>query len=223
MKRSYKRRRILVDGQQYRLLAVTLTHFFIILGTVAAVLFVPLMIRLKSSALSLAEKEEAASQFLTIDARVWPALLLLFVLLVIHSVFISHRIFGPLYSFRRILKAVSDGNLFMRATVRKHDYLVKEANSINEMIASLRTRVKGIREHSAKAHAVLAELKRAVRSESMEEVNHTIEKLAAQMDRIEASVDQFRIAGEETCAEDDLASGAPSVSTSGDSSAVTNS
>ena len=223
MKRPYKRRRILVDGQQYRLLAVTLTHSIIILGTVAAVLFVPLMIRLKSSTLSLVEKEEAASQFLTIDARVWPALLLLFVLLVIHSVFVSHKIFGPLYSFRRVLKAVGEGNLFVRATIRKHDYLVKEANSINEMIASLRTRVKAIREHSAKARAVLAELKWAIRSESMEEVNHTIEKLAAQMDRIEASVDHFRIDGGETCAEDDVASSAPSVSPSGDSAAGTNS
>lgn len=223
MKRPYKRRRILVDGQQYRLLAVTLTHSFIIFGTVAAVLFVPLMIRLKSSTLSLVEKEEAAKQFLTIDARAWPALLLLFVLLMIHSVFVSHKIFGPLYSFRRVLKAVGEGNLFVRATIRKHDYLVKEANSINEMIASLRTRVTGVREHSAQARAVLGELKRAIRSESMEEVNHTIEKLAAQMDRIEASVDQFRIAGGETCTEDDLASSAASVSPSGDSAEVTDS
>ncbi|MGH7273198.1 MAG: hypothetical protein ACREIQ_01900, partial [Nitrospiria bacterium] len=127
-KRPYKRRRILIDDGQYRLLVFNLIYFFSILLIIAASLFIPPMIQLESASLSLIQKQAVANHLLSLHTRLWPALLVLFVLLAIHSVFVSHRIWGALYRFRSVFKAVAEGNLSVRATIRKNDYLRKEGD-----------------------------------------------------------------------------------------------
>ncbi|MFQ5897232.1 MAG: hypothetical protein ACE5JN_03205 [Candidatus Methylomirabilia bacterium] len=193
MKR-YKRRQILVDAFQYRLLGINLLHFLTILMIFAAALFAPLMIQLDSGTLSWGEKQEVASEFLSLHARVWPPLFATLVLLSIHAIFVSHRIAGPLYQFRKLFTLVAQGNLSVRATIRKHDYLGKDAESINEMIAALRTRITGIEEQYEEVHAVLTELKRAIDSSSVEDMNEQIKHLELRMDRLKVSVNQFRTA-----------------------------
>ncbi|MGH7407039.1 MAG: HAMP domain-containing protein [Candidatus Methylomirabilales bacterium] len=205
MMRPYRRRRILVDNLQYRLLALNLIYFFTILLIFAAALFVPLIIQLESRTLSFAEKQEVASQFLFLDARVWPAILIVFVLLTIHSVFASHRIAGPLYRFRRVFEAVAAGNLTARAIIRKNDYLGTVADTINEMIATLNTRITRIEQQHGKVRALFAELKRAANSGSVEEMQQTIEMLGTQMEQLKVYLDQFQIAVDETSVEDKAA------------------
>lgn len=175
--RPYKRRRILVDSMQYRLLGVDLLHFHAILLIFAAALFAPLMIQLDSASLSSGEKQAVAREFLSLHARLWPPLIVALVLLALHSVLVSHRIAGPLYQFRNIFKLIAQGNLSVRATIRKRDYLRKDADSINEMIAALETRITGIEEQCDDAESVLTELKRAIDSGSAEEMNEHIKNL----------------------------------------------
>ena len=145
MTRSYRRRRIVVDGLQYRLLAINLLYFLVILLILAAFLFTPLVLKLRDgTTLSAVEQQEVASQFLTLHKRIWPALLITFGLLSVHSILVSHRIAGPLYQFRRILKALRDGDLTVRATFRSNDYLRKEEAIFNEMIEAFRAKIKNI-------------------------------------------------------------------------------
>ncbi len=192
MKFTNKRRRILIDSVQYRFFAVNFAHILIILLVFATTLFVPLMIQLGSETLSWVEKEEVANQFLALHTQVWPPLLAIFVLLSIHLVLFSHRIAGPLVRFRMIFKAIAEGNLTVRSTIRKHDYLQKEANCIQEMVSSLRMKVKGIEEHSGEVREGLAELKKAVASGSVEDMKRNLKSLEGQMERLKANVDQFR-------------------------------
>lgn len=217
MNRETKRRRVLVEDFQYRLLAFNLLYFLATLLIFAAVLFVPLIIRLESSTLSVAEKQEVATQLLSLDARVWPPILVVFLLLAIHSVLISHRIAGPLSRFRRLFEAVADGDLSVRLIIRGNDYLAKEARLFNEMAASLGSRVQGIGELSAELRTLSAELTRAIESGSREAVRQSIERLAARAERLKASVDQFRIAAEGARAGDDSADEMVSASISGGS------
>ena len=221
MKGEPKRRRVLVEDFQYRLLAFNLLYSLTTLVIFAAVLFVPLVIRLESSTLSLAERHEVATQFLSLDARVWPPILVVFLLLAIHSVLISHRIAGPLFRFRRLLEAVADGDLSVRLSIRGSDYLAKEARLLNEMTASLSSRVQGIGELSAELRALSAELMRAIDGGSREAVQQGMERLAARAERLKASVDQFRVAAEGTRAGDGSADEMVSASTSGRSATIT--
>lgn len=192
MKLAFKRRHILIDSVQFRFFAVNFLHILIILLVFAATLFVPLMMQLESETLSWVEKEEVANQFLALHTKLWPPLLAILVLLSIHLVVFSHRIVGPLVRFRMIFKAIAEGNLTVRSTIRKHDYLQKEADCIQEMVDSLRTKVKGIEERSGEVREGLAELKKAVASGSVEDMKRNLKGLEGQMERLKAYVDQFR-------------------------------
>ena len=68
-------RRLMVHDMQYRLLAVSLFHFVLVVAVFAGALFIPLMIQMESDAATSAESAEAARQFLTLHYRVWPPLL----------------------------------------------------------------------------------------------------------------------------------------------------
>lgn len=192
MNYSFKRRRILIDSVQLRFFGVNFLHILIILVVFAATLFVPLMIQLESETLSWVEREQVANQFLALHTQVWPPLLAIFVLLAVHLIVFSHRIVGPLVRFRMIFKEIAEGNLTVRSAIRKHDYLQKEADCIQEMVSSLRTKVKGIEEQHGEMREGLAELKRAVASGSVEDMKRNLKGLEAQMERLKAYVDQFR-------------------------------
>jgi len=199
-KRPYKRRQILVDRFQYQLVLINLLYILAILLIFSAALFVPLIIQLESST-PLSEQEVVASQFLSLHARVWPALLIAFLLLAIHSIFVSHRIAGPLIRFRNTFKAVAAGDLSMRVTIRKHDYLGHDADILNEMIAGLRTRITDIEKHYEEVCRVVMVLERTIESGSVEDMNQNIDALRVQMDRLGASMEQFQIGPDETYAQ----------------------
>jgi methyl-accepting chemotaxis protein len=190
--RPYKRRRILIESYQYRLLFINLLYFCIILLIFAAALFLPLILKLNSGNASVVEQGELAGQFLALHSRVWPAMLVVFVLLALHSVFVSHRIAGPLYRFRKVFGAVAGGDLSVRATLRKGDYLGKESESLNRMIVSLRAKVESIQNHHGEMQKVLTALKQSVDRGSIEEVHRLLEALRVQREELTASIGQFR-------------------------------
>jgi methyl-accepting chemotaxis protein len=147
---------------------------------------------LESGAISLAERQEVASEFLSLHTRLWPAVVMLFVLLSIHSVFVSHRIAGPLFRFRKVLGAVAKGDLSVRLTLRKNDYLVKEGESVDAMILALRDRVLEVKTGCSELGARLAEAEATVAHGSAAQIRQKMEALRAQTDRLRATVDEFQ-------------------------------
>ncbi len=75
--------------------------------------------------------------------------MLLFGGLMVHSVLVSHRIAGPLYQFRRLFGELREGRRRVRATLRKRDYLRKEATAFNEMVVSLEARTATVHTQAA--------------------------------------------------------------------------
>jgi methyl-accepting chemotaxis protein len=190
--RPYKRRHILIESYQYRLLVINLLYFCIILLIFAAALFLPLILKLRSGGASVLEQGELAGQFLALHSRVWPAMLVVFVLLALHSIVVSHRIAGPLYRFRKVFGAVAGGDLSVRANLRKGDYLGKESESLNEMIASLRAKVESIRGHHGEMQTVLTALGQSIDRGSIEDTHRLLEELHVRMEELKASTGQFR-------------------------------
>ncbi len=190
--RPYKRRRILIESYQYRLLFINLLYFCIILLIFAAALFLPLILKLSSGSTSIIEQGELAGQFLALHARVWPAMFVIFVLLALHSILVSHRIAGPLYRFRKVFGAVASGDLSARATLRKGDYLGKESDSLNEMIDSLRAKIESIQSHHVETQTVLTTLKQSIEQGSIDDMQRQLEELHVQMEELKASIRQFR-------------------------------
>lgn len=140
----HRRKRFIVGPLQYRLVAFSILYAVVAPLAIAAVLFVPLMVQLGNESLPLELQAEAANEFLTLHARIWPALLLVVVLLASHSIFISHRIAGPLYGMRRVFDAVLRGDLTVRARIRDTDYLHGDMTHLNTVIASLEARIQSL-------------------------------------------------------------------------------
>ena len=166
MKRPYRRRRILIDAFQYRLLLANLVYS----GTIVLVF-------------ALVEPY----------ARLWPALFIVLVLLAFHSVLLTHRIAGPLYRFRSVLRAVAEGDLSVLVRIRPTDYLTREADLLNEMIAALRQKISSVGEQSVALRAAFSELKRALEDGSQEGIDELLEEVDTGMAYLEARLGQFRV------------------------------
>jgi len=186
-----QRKRILLDEFQYRLLAFNLLYFFILLVVMAAFLFVPLMIKLDNSALPLDDRQEVASLILSLHATLWPVMGVIFVLLAIHSVIVSHRIAGALYRFRAVFQSLALGNFTMRATLRKRDYLLKEAAELNAMIEAVGDRLVGMKRDCAGLQERLNGLKGSLRRGGAESSPPELAAVEEQLERLRASLAWF--------------------------------
>jgi methyl-accepting chemotaxis protein len=158
---KYRRRRYIVDKKlQFRLLVYNGFYFLIITAAIWAGLFLPLALDLSNPNLSIAEQGEVAGKILYLHSRLGPILLIVFVILGIHSVLVSHRIAGPLYRFKATFNQVAQGDLSKVVAIRKGDLLVNEQTKIEEMIGTLSSRLKNIKkEHAAMEQALQSLLK----------------------------------------------------------------
>lgn len=198
-----RRRRIYLmsDTFQYRFVAVSFLYQLLVLLAFATALFVPVGVQLEDSVLSSPQIEEAAHQFLVLHHRVWPPLIIALALLTLHSVFFSHRIAGPLYRFRAILKAVAKGELAVHTTVRKNDFLQREADCLREMIECLKAKVEDIQASSRDVAAVVEGLERAAKSGSEKEIRPILDALHKRVESLTSSVERFKTYDEKPAVE----------------------
>jgi len=186
-------RKYIVQRFQYRLLINTLLYIGAVILLFAGVLFAPLMFVMDAGTATSPVVLDAAHQFVALHTRVWPALMLLMALLVMHSIVFSHRIAGPLDRIRGELKKIGEGNLSVHVRIRKNDYLHDQVASVNEMVEGLREKIRTIEQSQQKAYAVLTDLQRALRRGSGDEMNDQIEELGVVLERLKLSVREFQI------------------------------
>ena len=65
------------------------------------------------------------------------------VLIFIFAIFISHRIAGPIYRIKSIIRNIGEGKLDTRIYLRKTDELHDLADELNKMQEDLKSRLKG--------------------------------------------------------------------------------
>jgi signal transduction histidine kinase len=63
------------------------------------------------------------------------------------TLFVSHKIAGPLFRFRQICKELASGNFTNQVCLRKGDQLHAFAGEFNDMIAAVRNHVKTMETH----------------------------------------------------------------------------
>lgn len=186
------RRYFLWDSVQPRFVMVSLCYVGIVIGAVATVLFLPVMSKLDSLSLSSEVALTVADQFLWLHNRIWPTAVVVCVLLVIHGVFFSHRIAGPLYRFRRIFREVASGDLTVRTTIRKGDYLQAEAECLGIMVNALRDRIARIETHRAAIIPQLERVRQAAARGACREVEQETERLRQTIEALSHSMESFR-------------------------------
>jgi methyl-accepting chemotaxis protein len=187
----FKRRHLIVDRFQYRLVAISATHFGLALLVFLTALLLPLMLQLDDPAVDYLEKKRVADVLLFFNEQVWLPLGAVFLLLTVHSLFVSHRICGPLYRFRAVFKALGQGNLDVRANIRKHDYLQAEARAINDMIGSLQARIHDLAEQTELLAKGTDQLKEAMDAGEKAETRKALEAVTARLEGLRGRVASF--------------------------------
>ena len=64
---------------------------------------------------------------------------------IVVTLFISHRIAGPMFRFEKELKAIGEGDLTKDIRLRKEDQITEMAASLNKAVASLHEKVLDIK------------------------------------------------------------------------------
>lgn len=99
-------------------------------------------------------------------------LLALLVATVVMTLYVSHRIGGPLYRLQQALESIGRGDLSMDVKLRRHDQLMDFSSNISQMNKNLNDRVRQIQSE-------VRELKNKTQSNSfkVEEIRKDMENL----------------------------------------------
>ena len=125
------RKKFMVErGFQIRFMAVVI----IAMGLIALVTGMSMYTAVMQTLVNQFHGESLAVIQHAITAKLFVRSLLLIFAIAIISVFISHRIAGPIYKFERILEAMAAGQKVREITLRKHDEFYRLAQAINELI-----------------------------------------------------------------------------------------
>jgi len=142
----YKRRTIVVHPKvQVRLLLHEWLHFVVIILSLAAALFLPLVLRLNSTQTGWMEQMNLGRTILFLHAHLWPVLLLVFILLSLHSLIISNRIVGPLPRFHSAIQAFVRGEGWRSPRARKGDFLFEDLKLLSDSLALLQQNLHRVR------------------------------------------------------------------------------
>jgi methyl-accepting chemotaxis protein len=143
----------------------------------------------------LAEKADAARVILLLHDTIWPWIGGVILFFAIISIFISHKVAGPLFRLKKALTQVTEGDLSVVIKLRKWDDLKDLADHVNILIEELRTFVSTLRNDYDLLSDYIQELeqkieKRALTEESGREI---INKVQASRKNIESALKRFNI------------------------------
>jgi len=88
--------------------------------------------------------------FVQINKVLVAKLLIYLVVVAVVTVFMSHKLVGPIYRFEKSTEVVAGGDLTYRVKLRKGDELLELQDSFNKMVESLQARVAKDREIAQK-------------------------------------------------------------------------
>jgi hypothetical protein len=195
MTRFFKRRTFFVRRKlQLTLMIVSIGYIILFCAVMGAYLFIPLMMELDNSEIGSGKALVASIRILYLHERFWPGLLLSFFVIGCHSIFISHKIAGPLHRFNLIFKAIREGIVPTPIKLRGGDYLYSEMENINQMLELLREKLKELQEAQAHLNSSIIKCKDAISHASTDELIKKIEDLAEQGKNLEEKLGYFKVA-----------------------------
>lgn len=177
------------------MLTIVLAYSLTILVMLAIPLFSPLMQGLDDRTLPWQEKALIANNLLDLHDRYWPwALGAVLVLLIhcAHSMLAMYHVAGPLYRLKTVFLQIGQGNLSIRTTLRKGDFLTPEADLVNQMTAQLQAKITSIKTAQAAVALDIGQLHQAVTAMDNPGLTALVRKTERDLAEMQSSLDTFR-------------------------------
>lgn len=191
----YKRRKYFIDKRlQTKYALLTLLLLIVYSGIFVLIVFLPYIIPLEHGS-SAQEQLVAARVLLELHNSVWPAVGVLIVVMSILSIFITHKIAGPVYRLKQALSEVSAGNLGVTVQLRKHDDLQDLAADMNMVTEELRDFVAVLKnDHQAMSECIW-QLEQQLSSKSIDDTTgrELIGRMRTSRDSIARTLDKYLV------------------------------
>lgn len=177
------------------MLSMILSYALIIFILLAIPVFGPLMQALDNPTLSWQERAAVGNDLLNLHARYWPWALgagLVLIIHCLHSMATLFHVAGPLYRLKNVLPQIGRGDLSIRATLRKGDFLTHEAELVNQMTAQLQAKISAMKMSQATVSLDIDRLKQAGVTAGDPAVAEIVKKTEQDLADLKASLDSFK-------------------------------
>ncbi len=170
------------------LMLLTYTFLFVV------IIFAPYMLTLYFD-YPIAEKADAARVILLLHGTIWPWLGGIILFFGVLSIFISHKVAGPLFRIKKALSQVTKGDLSVVIKLRKWDDLKDLAEHVNNLIEELRTFVNTLKNDYDLLSDYIQELEQKIETKALTEESgrDIINKVQASRKNIEEALNKFNI------------------------------
>lgn len=138
MARANGRRKVRLVDKQYQLGIAwrMMIAYFIFLAAGLALAFAPSVFILASNQ-DLSVIEPAATEFLVLHRRIWPAALFIGGCVFVYTLFVSHRVAGPIYRINSVLRDMIEGRYPDKVSLRRGDHFHTTADLLTELSRKL--------------------------------------------------------------------------------------
>lgn len=116
----------------------------------------------EANLLSAYEKAAVANTLKEANLKLIPKLIIFILLVAFGSIFVSHKIAGPIYRFERQAEAIGKGDLTLKFNLRPYDELKDLGVALEKMEGSLRNKIKDALESINEFSAGLEKLSKTV-------------------------------------------------------------
>ena len=140
----------------------------------------------------------ASQTFLVLTQRMIPVFIIIFLLVLIHQVVLSHRICGPLMNFTNTFKKIGEGDLTRRIYIRHWDYLKKECRKINDMVDGISEFISRMRSNNVKLVSLLEDVKVYTENlDTKEEIDEMLLAVKQEAERLKEDLSFFKLPEEQ--------------------------
>lgn len=170
------------------LMLLTYTFLFVV------IIFAPYMLTLYFD-YPLAEKADAARVILLLHGTIWPWIGGVILFFGAISIFVSHKVAGPLFRLKNSLTQITQGDLNVAVKLRRWDDLKDLADHVNTLTEELRTFVMTLRNDYALLSDYILELEREIEVKVLTEESgrEIIRKVQESRKNIEEALKKFNI------------------------------
>ena len=192
-----QKRRIYYIEKKFQTKYILLTIFLLLTYTFAfiIIIFSPYILTLYFNFYSLSEKAEAARTLLILHSTVWPGIGAVILLFGAVSIYITHKIAGPLYRLKKSLFMITEGNLDVKVKLRKGDDLKDLAEHVNILVDTFRTFVTTVTVDYDLLSDYISEIERDIKANVLTEESgrKIIKKVQDSRKNIETALEKFKI------------------------------
>jgi hypothetical protein len=155
-KKTVRRRQILIErNAQLYLSLLMLLH--VVIYTISLLIFIlaPSVLGFMGSDHPIEERFKASREFLLLDQRVVPAAVLVMIVMGLNFIFLTNRVFGPLYRLKKVLAGWRGGVWPPRLSVRPKDFHRDLFSSFSDTSEQLKADLGGAAADLTRAEAGL--------------------------------------------------------------------